>query len=201
MSVSSPTTVSTQANTTIRTDPTTTAPTAVTAPSEVTSPAERGSVIHDILSNRSYLSAAMGSSLPAPSVDASTTASTNTTTSGTDSSGHSYIIANGRVYYAGVHRCHYHICASSQPPTTASLIDGGANGGMAGEDVLVLDETFFTGDVTGVADAVISDLKITTVAGLIDSVQGPIIGIFHQFANYRKGKSVHSVPQFQDFKA
>ena len=46
-----------------------------------------------------------------------------------------------------------------------SLIDSGANGGMAGNDVRVMDTSFATANVTGVAENTVEDLPICTVSG------------------------------------
>ena len=52
--------------------------------------------------------------------------------------------------------------------------------------------------VTGIAGNSLDDLRIVA-AGLIESTNGLVIGIFHQYADHWKGKSIHSVPQRQDF--
>ena len=80
-----------------------------------------------------------------------------------------------------------------------SLIDGGANGGLGGADVRVVSETYAKADVTGIADSEIGDLPICTVAGVIDTTTGPIVGIFNQYAYYGKGNTIHSVNQLLDF--
>ena len=80
-----------------------------------------------------------------------------------------------------------------------SLIDGGCNGGLAGADVKFLDETMERVNVNGIADTVIEAVPIGTAAGLLTSTSGPIIGIFHQYAHYGKGKTLHSVNQFRSF--
>ena len=82
-----------------------------------------------------------------------------------------------------------------------SLIDGGANGGLSGSDVRVIEQsTFSKTDVTGIEDQVVSDLPLSTVAGYVDTVQGPIIAIFHQYAHYGKGHTIHSTNQLKHFK-
>jgi hypothetical protein len=80
-----------------------------------------------------------------------------------------------------------------------SLIDGGANGGMSGDDVIVLEKTNDSCDVTGVAQNSIDNLAVCTVAGLVQSTTGPIIAIFSQYAHYGKGKTVHSASQLRSF--
>ena len=52
---------------------------------------------------------------------------------------------------------------------------------------------------TGIADSKIESVLISTVAGLISTTEGPIIGIFHQYAAYGKGSTIHSVNQLRSF--
>ena len=80
-----------------------------------------------------------------------------------------------------------------------SLIDGGANGGFAGSDVRLIELTNDFADVSGIGTSVIKDLAIGTVAGLIDTTSGPIIGIFHQYAYHGKGKTIHAPNQLRAF--
>ena len=85
-------------------------------------------------------------------------------------------------------------------PITGALIDNGANGGMVGDDVLI---TAYHGhdcaQVTGIAGNSLEDLRIVAAAGFNESTEGPVIGIFHQYAHYGKGKSIHSIPQMEHF--
>jgi hypothetical protein len=62
-----------------------------------------------------------------------------------------------------------------------------------------MDETLDTVDITGIADAKLESVKLGTVAGLINATEGPVIAIFHQYATYGKGKTIHSVTQFRSF--
>ena len=74
-----------------------------------------------------------------------------------------------------------------------SLIDGGANSGVSGTDVTGLQNTFSNADITGLAgDQSLSGLPLCTVAGLIHTQKGPIIGIFNQYAYSGRGHTVHS---------
>ena len=79
-----------------------------------------------------------------------------------------------------------------------SLIDRGANGGFAGGDVRILDKDTSqqTVDVHGIEEHTVKNLKLGTVAGLVQSHRGPIVCIMHQYALYGKGVAIHSCPQF-----
>ena len=87
----------------------------------------------------------------------------------------------------------------SPDQTTGSLIDGGCNGGLAGSDVIVLEESLEKVNVKGIADTTLKSVPVGTVAGLITTTKGPVIGIFHQYACHGKGSTIHSVNQFRSF--
>ena len=70
---------------------------------------------------------------------------------------------------------------------------------MAGDDVVVLEESTQLVDITGIADSKIESVPISTVAGLISTAEGPIIIIFHQFAAHRKGTTINSFNQLYSF--
>ena len=80
-----------------------------------------------------------------------------------------------------------------------SLIDAGGNGGMGGKNCRLLACTNEKADVTGIGEALIKDLPIGTVAGLIQSTSTPIIGIFNQYAYYGEGPTIHAPNQFRAF--
>lgn len=73
------------------------------------------------------------------------------------------------------------------------------NSGLGGRDLLALDTSFHTVDVTGIAEHTLTSLNLCTFAGLIESTIGPIIGIFHQYASYPSGPTIHSVAQLEHF--
>ena len=100
-----------------------------------------------------------------------------------------------------VHKCiiNYRVSRHETTPTLGSLMDGGANGGVSGSDVTVLDSTLDAVDITGLGDHSIDNVHLCTVAGLLQSQKGPIIGIFHQYANHGKGQTVHSINQMRHF--
>ena len=79
-------------------------------------------------------------------------------------------------------------------------MDSGANGGMAGSDMRILN--YHAQDhahVTGIAGNMLRDLPIITGAAMIVTTHGPVIGIFHQYAYYGKGNTTHSVPQLESY--
>jgi hypothetical protein len=80
-----------------------------------------------------------------------------------------------------------------------SLIDSGANGGFGGDDVLVIEWTDRFADVTGIDSHELSDLPIVTCLGKIYTTRGPAIAVMHQYANFGKGKTIHSPAQLGAF--
>jgi hypothetical protein len=81
-----------------------------------------------------------------------------------------------------------------------SLIDSGANGGWAGADMrLIKSNPGERATVTGLAGRQVENLPIGTGAAYIETSTGPVIGIFHQYAFYGVGKSIHSVSQLKHF--
>ena len=80
-----------------------------------------------------------------------------------------------------------------------SLVDGGCNGGLGGEDVRFIDSTLHKVDVHGIGNATISSVPVGTAAGLITTTTGPVIGYFHQYALYGKRKTIHSSNQLRAF--
>ena len=109
------------------------------------------------------------------------------------------IILNGQTFKACMDKCTYHISKHMQASCSGSLIDGVCNGGLAGDNVVVLEESTQLVDITGIADSKIESVPIGTVTGLISTTEGPIIGIFHQYAAYGKGSTIHSVNQLRSF--
>jgi hypothetical protein len=89
--------------------------------------------------------------------------------------------------------------ANNKSKVNGSLIDGGCNGGLAGADVLILDEhSFGKVDIIGVGNNLIKDVPLCTAAGLIETTKGPIIGIMHNYAALGTGGSIHSPVQLKD---
>ncbi len=87
-----------------------------------------------------------------------------------------YCIADdGKIYYSmnllRLYRSHH---AGTSKIMTGSLMDSGANGGMAGNDVKVLAyHDHDRAQVTGIAGNHLDDLPIVTAAGFIESTEGP----------------------------
>ena len=81
-----------------------------------------------------------------------------------------------------------------------SLIDRGCNGGFLGEDtrILSIKDNYFA-DVIGMNNSKVSQAPIGTGCMKINTLQGPIIGIFNQYATGGKGHTIHSALQMEAF--
>jgi hypothetical protein len=110
---------------------------------------------------------------------------------------------NGVVYCCQVNCASVH-CLSSFPdssPVPNSLMDGGANGGLSCSDVRVISESVLSANVSGIGNTNLTNLPLCTVAGLIQTTAGPIVGIFNQYAHLGTGHTIHSCNQMRSYGA
>ena len=91
---------------------------------------------------------------------------------------------NGNAYYkVSEHKTHYTcIQQKTEGKSSGALVDGGANAGFGGDDVLVIEWTDRKADVTGIDAHKLDDLPIVTCLGLIITTRGPAIAVMHQYA-------------------
>ena len=106
--------------------------------------------------------------------------------------------SDGKMYFRL--NLHYRV-SNMRQKNEDSLIDRGANGGFAGSDVRVLEITdpHQTVDLHGIENHAVKNLKLGTVAGLVQTHRGSVVCIMHQYAIYGKGKTIHSSPQLEHF--
>lgn len=81
-----------------------------------------------------------------------------------------------------------------------SLIDRGANGGVLGADVRVIEHSTRTVCLTGLDNHQVNNLPICTAAGYGITQKGPVIFIMHQYAYIGQGKTIHSSAQLESYK-
>jgi Reverse transcriptase (RNA-dependent DNA polymerase) len=111
------------------------------------------------------------------------------------------VMSKSSVRQANVAHLEYHV--SFHKATTSnplSLIDRGANGGVAGEDVRLISRTSRTVDIKGIDNHHVNDIGIGTVGGVVQTQHGPVVAIMHQYALLGKGSSIHSPSQLEWFK-
>ena len=87
----------------------------------------------------------------------------------------------------------------SAKSTSRSLIDRGANGGIAGDSVHVIAETERRVNVQGVGNHELSDLKIVTAGGMCPFYRGDVLVILHQYALIPGSQTIHSSTQMEQF--
>ena len=75
----------------------------------------------------------------------------------------------------------------------------GANVGLAGADVHVLERTGTKVSVTVIDDHELSGLDIVTCVALVHTYHGKINMIMHEYAYYDRGNTIHSPCQIEWF--
>jgi hypothetical protein len=85
------------------------------------------------------------------------------------------------VYQASAHRS----------TRRGALVDRGANGGIAGEDVRITSKTGKFVDVQGIDNHHLVDIPIVTAGAVVNTQCGPVIVIMNQYAGTLKGKTIH----------
>ena len=81
-----------------------------------------------------------------------------------------------------------------------SLVDRGANGGIAGGDVRIINKTTKSVNIRGIDNHQLTNIPIVTAGGVTMTQHGEVIIILHQYAYTGKGKSIHSAAQLEWFK-
>ena len=84
--------------------------------------------------------------------------------------------------------------------TNQQLVDRGANGGLACSDMRVIHKTHRKINIQGIDNHEVTGLDVVTAAILLNTSQGKVIGIFHEYAYLGKGSSIHSSGQLELFK-
>ena len=91
------------------------------------------------------------------------------------------------------------MCLNTLPPII-SLIDRGANGGLAASDVRILERTGQTVSVTGIGNHELPGLDIVTCAALLHTNHDKVILIMYEYAYYCRGNTTHSPGQIEWFQ-
>ena len=84
--------------------------------------------------------------------------------------------------------------------SNGTLIDRGANGGIAGSDVRVISTSDRRVDVQGVSNHQVTAIPIVTCGGVVNTHRGDAIVIMNQYARVRNGKTIHSCIQLESHK-
>jgi hypothetical protein len=93
----------------------------------------------------------------------------------------------------------YHVLAHCSH-VTQSLVDCGANGGVAGNDVHMILKMHQQVDIQGINNHQVTNIDIGMVGGVVKMQHGPVIVIMHQYALFGKGALIHSPGQLEWYK-
>jgi hypothetical protein len=94
----------------------------------------------------------------------------------------------------------YSVSFSHHNAVAVSLVDRGANGGIAGEDVCVIEMTMQKVDVCGINNHEVSGISIAMVGAVVLTQHGPVIAIMSQYAYLGHGKTIHSATQLKSYQ-
>ena len=90
----------------------------------------------------------------------------------------------------------YHVAQAKQAQH-GSLVDRGANGGLAGSDVRILSKSSRKCTVTGIDQHQINGFDIVQCAALVKTNHGYVNLIMNEYAYYGKGHTIHSSGQIE----
>ena len=97
------------------------------------------------------------------------------------------------------HHFTYHVAQASQAKH-GSLVDRGANGGLAGSDVRILPRSSRKCTVTGIDSHELQGLDAVQCAALVQTNHGIVNLTMNEYACYGKGHTIHSSGQIEWFK-
>ena len=100
------------------------------------------------------------------------------------------IVINGKRYCQVQSHHIYYSVSSHKLRRVGSLIDRGANSGIAGDDVRIIEKSDQTVDVRGIDNHQIINIPIVTAGGVVKTQHGPTIAILHQYAYTGQGKTI-----------
>ena len=86
----------------------------------------------------------------------------------------------------------YSVTSVQTKTTYGSLIDRGANGGLAGAGVRVIEKTDREIDVNGIDNHQMINLPIVTAGAVAKAKDGEVIVIVNQYAYISGGRTIHS---------
>jgi hypothetical protein len=107
------------------------------------------------------------------------------------------VMINGVEYVVKLNDVMYQVSNHKQMTLPLALIDGGANGGVAGSDTWLIDKSLHSVHIQGIDDHMIKDVPIGTVGAVENTQRGEVIAIMHQYAYTGKGGTIHSSGQLE----
>jgi hypothetical protein len=106
-------------------------------------------------------------------------------------------MSNGQTFYHSAHTMYCVNGARTPAPSCGALNDGGANGGLSGKDMRMIETSDNLCHVKSIAGSSLLNLKLGTGVALIETTDRPNIGKFHQYALYEAASSVHAPGQLR----
>jgi hypothetical protein len=103
----------------------------------------------------------------------------------------------GHLYTIHLTECHYRVGQHDLAETEYALVDRGANGGICGSDMKVLEGSERFVDVVGLAGHKVNKLQIVTAQSLISTHKGDAIATIQQMALLVTGKGILSCLQLE----
>jgi hypothetical protein len=91
----------------------------------------------------------------------------------------------------------YRISKVHRHKPNTDLVDRGANGGIAGSNLRIIETTGDILDVEGIDKHQVTNIPIVTAGGVTKTNKGPVIAIFHQYAQMPTSKTIHSSGQIE----
>jgi hypothetical protein len=107
------------------------------------------------------------------------------------------VMINGVEYVAKLNDVMYQVSNHKQTTLPLVLIDRGANGGVAGSDTRLIDQSLHSVHIQGIDNHMIKDVPIGTVGAVVNTQHGEVIAIMHQYAYTGKGGTIHSSGQLE----
>ena len=95
---------------------------------------------------------------------------------------------------------HTHHVAQASQAKHGSLVDRGANGGLAGSDVRILSRSSRKCTVTGIDSHELQGLDVVQCVAILETNHGIVNLIMNEYACYGKGHTIHSSGQIEWFK-
>jgi len=95
-----------------------------------------------------------------------------------------------------MHHIFYSV-SSHKHHKAGSLVNRGVNGGIAGDDVCIIEKSDQAFNVQGSDNHQITNIHIVTAGGVVKTQHGPAIAILHQYVYTGQGKTIHSSEQLE----
>jgi hypothetical protein len=111
------------------------------------------------------------------------------------------IEVDGHQYFAHLPNINYWIGQQDVGGLEYALVDHSANGGVCGDEMLVVTGSECFVDVSGPAGQKVNQLRIVTAHALVTTYKGDTTATFHHMALFGKDKTIWSCLQMEAYSA